>query len=176
MVERALYDFAEAAMGHNSEMSWSLSEAVMRRQISPVFVLCHSGELAADAALDVATDFVAARVGNTLDIFTDLFTTLDTRIRAQMPDEEKALPALDRLQEIFMGLNRDTDWSTDNAISRRELRPLFVRVSRQETGVKDAISIFCSNVSAKKDYYLEVIYALAYELTSEIVKAQEQET
>lgn len=170
MVDRALYDFAEAAMGRNSEMRWSLSESIMRRQVTPIFDRCAKGELSAEAALDVAVDFTAIRVTNTLEIFNALFQTLESRIDMQLHGE--VFPTIARLQEFFLGLSVDVDWATDESIARRELQPLFIRVSQGTIHPKDAVLVFCDVVDSKRDFYLEMMHGLVYSLTQEIVAAQ----
>lgn len=169
MVERALYDFADAAMGKNSDMRWSLSEAIMRRQVSPVFDRCASGDLTAEQALDVAVDFVSARVANTVEIFTDLFDSLEIKIDVQL--HGVTFPTLLELQEFFMGLNEDVAWATDPKITRRELQPLFERVSSGQVSSRIAAQTFCDVISAKRDYYLSLLHAMVYRLTAEIVTA-----
>jgi hypothetical protein len=170
MVDRALYDFAEAAMGRNSEMRWSLSTSIMRRQVTPIFERCAEGELSAEAALDIAVDFTAIRVANTLEIFNTLFETLEARIDVQLHGE--SFPTLVKLQEFFLGLTDDVDWATDQNIARKELYPLFVHVAVGSMQMQDAIIVFCDNVNAKKEFYLELLRALIYTLTEEIVAAQ----
>lgn len=171
MVERALYDFAEAAMGRNSEMRWSLSEAILRRQISPVIKCCSTGELTTEQALDVALDFVGARLANTMEIFTELFRTLENKIDIQMHGEH--FPTLLTLEEFFMGLDSDTEWVTNSEVARREMRPVFQKVALGSMGTNEALAVFCGNVSAKRDYYLDTVQGLAVALTEEVVMVME---
>lgn len=174
MVSRALYDFAEAAMGNNGEMRWALSDPILRRQIAPIFDRCAKGELTAEDALDVAVDYTQIRVTNTLEIFTNLFETLESRIEVQLHGE--TFPTLLKLQEFFMGLSEDVDWATDENILRKELYPLFVRVAMGTLPPKEAIVVFCDNVKVKRDLYLERVYGLVYQLTEEIVVTQQEHT
>lgn len=170
MVEKALYDFAEAAIGKNRDMQWSLSASVLRRQMAPVFERCENGDLTAEEALDVAIDFVVASVKNTVDIFGELFQTLEARISEQLPGfTEDALPALTELQEFFLGLNTDSEWATDENITRQELYPLFVRVSLGKIRHGAACSVFCDTIASKRDMYLDLIHGLIVKLTQQIV-------
>ena len=169
-MDRALYDFAEAAMGKNSDMSWSLSEAVLRRQVTPVFHRCARGDLTEEQALDVALDFVTARVANTLEVFNTLFQVLEQKIDLQMHGQR--FPALLELEEFFMGLNADAQWATDTSITRRELYPLFVRVSAGQLSVKDGVAVFCDMIISKKELYLDLIHGMCLSLTKQILDAQ----
>lgn len=169
-MDRALYDFAEAAMGKNTDMSWSLSEAVLRRQVAPVFNRCARGDLSADQALDVALDFVAVRVANTLEVFNNLFQVLEQKIDLQMHGER--FPALLELEEFFMGLNADAQWATDASITRRELHPLFVRVSEGRISTNDGVCVFCDMIIAKKEYHLDLIHGMCLRLTRQILDAK----
>lgn len=169
-MDRALYDFAEAAMGRNTDMSWSLSEAVLRRQVSPVFRRCARGELSAEQALDVALDFVTARVANTLEIFTTLFQVLETKIDLQM--HGKHFPALLELEEFFLGLSPDAQWATDPKITRKELHSLFIRVAAGLINTNEALSVFCDMIISKKELYLDMVHAMCLNLTKQILDAQ----
>lgn len=169
-MDRALYDFAEAAMGKNTDMSWSLSEAVLRRQVSPVFNRCARGDLTADQALDVALDFVTVRVANTLEVFNTLFQILETKIDLQMHGE--TFPALTELEEFFLGLNPEAHWATDEGITHKELHPLFVRVATNRISASDGVIVFCDMIISKKELYLDLIHGMCLRLTRQILDAQ----
>jgi hypothetical protein len=174
-VDSALFDFAEAAMGKNTQMSWSISADVLRRQVSSVFVRCSNRDLTSAEACDVAMDFVMARVTNMLDIFTDLFATLESRIDVQMHGVE--IPALLELKEFFLGLNSDAQWATDSKITRRELQHLFEKVYSGEYSAATGVCVFCDTITSKKEYYLELLHGMCLRLTEQIVEAkQSQET
>lgn len=169
-MDRALYDFAEAAMGKNTNMSWSLSEAVLRRQVSPVFRRCARGELSPEQALDVALDFVTVRVANTLEVFTALFQVLETAIDLKMNGVR--FPALLELEEFFLGLNADAQWATDPLITRKELYPVFLRVAAGNMNTSDGVSVFCDMIISKKELYLDMVHAMCLNLTRQILDAQ----
>lgn len=175
-MESALYDFAEAAMGKNTAMSWSLSSDVLRRQMAPVFRLCGSCELSAEDALDVAMDFVNARVSTMLEVFNQLYSVLASRIDVQMHGVR--FPALIELEEFFLGLDGEAQWVTDQVIMRRELRALFEKVYAGQYSAKTGLAVFCDVMTAKKDYYLDRIHAMCLRLAEQIEaakKAQETE-
>lgn len=167
MVERALYDFAEAAIGKNHDMQWSLSEAVLRRQVAPVFERCFRGELSPEEALDISVDFVVARMTYTIEVFSDLLNRLETRMGVQIQGMKTPGPILE-LQELFMGLNPESDWATNEKIARRELYPLFVRVAVGNFDPEHAMIIFCDNIIAKKDFYLELVHGMCFRLAQEL--------
>lgn len=169
-MDRALYDFAEAAMGKNTAMSWSLSEAVLRRQVTPVFKRCSRGDLSAEQALDIALDFVGASVTNIFEIFSNLFKVLESRIDVQMHGQ--TFPALAELEEFFMGLNTESQWSTDKDITQQEFHPLFLRVASGNLTVANGVYVFCDTVIAKKDYYLELIKGMCVRLTQQLLDKQ----
>lgn len=169
-MDRALYDFAEAAMGKNTDMSWSLSEAVLRRQVAPVFSRCSRGDLSADQALDVALDFVTVRVANTLEVFNTLFQVLEQKIDLQMHGEQ--FPALLELEEFFLGLNSEAQWATDPGITRKELHPLFVRVATGKISVNDGVCVFCDMIISKKELYLDLVHGMCLRLTRQILAAK----
>jgi hypothetical protein len=166
MVDRALTDFAEAAAGGNREMQWSLSVDVLRRQMEPLFERPAHGDLAAEQALDVAMDFVVARVSNTTEVLSSLFQVLERRIHESLQNVE--FQTLTPLEEFFMGLNSEADWATDQNITRKELYPLFVRVAVGKMDPAEGLQTFCDAISAKKDYYLELIRVLVVHLAEEI--------
>lgn len=169
-MDSALFDFAEAAIGNNSKMKWSLSADVLRRQISPVFVRCSNQELTAEEAMDVAIDFVGARVSNMLDIFNGLYTTLSTRIDEQMHGE--SLPALLEMEEFFLGLDAESQWATDSEITRRELHALFEKVYSGEYSARTGVCVFCDTITSKKEYYLHLIHGMCLRLTEQILEAR----
>lgn len=170
-MDSALFDFAEAAMGKNTEMRWSLSPDVLRRQISPVFSLCAAQELTADEALDVAVEFVTARVSNMLEVFTKLFHTLSARIDVQMHGVD--FPALVDIEEFLLGLNPESQWATDGGITRRELHRLFEKVYIQEYSQKTGMAVFCDTITSKTTYILELVQQMCLALTQQIVEAKQ---
>lgn len=169
-MDSALFDFAEAAMGKNTAMTWSLSADVLRRQVAPVFVRCASHDLTAEEALDVSMDFVAARVTNMLDVFSKLFETLNSRIDVQMHGSN--FPALVELEEFFLGLNSEAQWAVDSEITRRELSTLFDKVYNGEYSAKTGVCVFCDTILSKKDYYLTLIHGMCLRLTEQILEAR----
>lgn len=169
-MDSALFDFAEAAMGKNTAMTWSVSADVLRRQVAPVFARCANQDLTAEESLDVAMDFVTARVSNMLDVFSKLFETLETRIDVQMHGED--FPALTELEEFFLGLNSEAQWATDRDITRRELRTLFNKVYSGEYSARTGVCVFCDTIISKKDYYLTLIHGMCLRLTEQILEAK----
>lgn len=169
-MDSALFDFAEAALGNNTAMRWSLNADVLRRQVAPVFARCSSQELTADEACSVALDFVNARVRTMLDIFNQLYQTLCERIDVQM--HGASLPALVELEEFFLGLNSESAWATDGEISRQELYPLFEKVYAGTYSAKTGVCVFCDIITAKKEFYLDLIHGMALRLTEQILDAR----
>lgn len=169
-MDSALFDFAEAAMGKNTEMRWSLSPDVLRRQISPVFSLCAVQELTADQALDVAVEFVTARVNTMLEVFTKLFETLCSRIDVEL--HGKDFPAIVDIQEFLWGLNPESQWATDGGITRRELHVLFDKVYSGEYSQRTGISVFCDTITSKTEYLLELVQQMCMALTTQIIEAR----
>lgn len=169
-MDSALFDFAEAAMGKNTAMSWSLSADVLRRQVAPVFARCSSGDLSSEEALDVAMDFVSARVSTMLGVFNDLYTTLAERIDVQMGGIE--FPALLELDEFFLGLNSESQWATDSEITKRELHTLFEKVQDGRFSAKTGVYVFCDTITSKKEYYLDLIHGMCLRLTEQIWEAR----
>jgi hypothetical protein len=170
-VDSALFDFAEAALGKNTSMTWSLSTDVLRRQVAPVFIRCSSRELTADEACDVAMDFVTARVTNMLDIFTKLFETLKSRMDVQLHDAQ--FPALTELEEFFLGLNSEAQWATDIGITKRELHSLFDKVYQGDYSTRTGVYVFCDMIIAKKEYYLDLIHGMCLRLTEQILESRQ---
>lgn len=171
-MNRALQDFAEAALGHNSEMSWSLSAPILRRQVTPVFRRCAAGDLSAEQALDIAVDFTMQRTSAIVESFNKLYNALQARVSEQLPDTK--LPTMTAFQELFMGLNPEIEWVTDDRITRRELYPIFVRVAVGNLTDQEGLSTFCDQMSAKRDFYLETCQILARKLSEDIVALSER--
>lgn len=169
-MDSALFDFAEAAMGNNTSMSWSLSAEVLRRQVAPVFVRCSSGDLTAEEALEVTMEFVGARVTTMLGVFNDLFIKLDEKIDVQMAGAN--LPALVELEEFFLGLNSESQWATDSEITKRELHTLFEKVHDGRFSAKTGMYVFCDTITSKKEYYLDLIHGMCLRLTEQILEAR----
>jgi hypothetical protein len=169
-VDSALFDFAEAAMGNNASMSWSLSAEVLRRQVGPVFVRCASGDLSAEEALEVAMEFVDARVQTMLNVFNNLFTKLNEKIDLQMQGAE--FPALLELEEFFLGLNSESQWATDSEITKQELHTLFEKVHDGRFSTKTGVCVFCDTITSKKEYYLALIHGMCLRLTMQIFEAR----
>jgi hypothetical protein len=170
IVDSALFDFAEAAMGKNTEMSWSLSPEILRRQISPVFDLCAAKELSAEEALDVAIEFVNARVTTILEVFTKLFDTLNSRIDVQMHGIQ--FPALVEIEEFLLGLDSEAQWAIDGEISRRELHRLFEKVHGGEYSTRTGVYVFCDTIQSKRDFLLERVQGRCLALTQQIMDAR----
>jgi len=165
-VHRALYDFAEAAIGRNTRMQWSISPSVLRRQVIDVFKRCGEGDLSAEQALDVAADFVRARLENTLGIYTELFDKLEPKLLETFPEVE--FPPLIELRELFLGLNPESEWSTSDQILRAELYPLFVRVALGNLMADVAVLIFCDNIMSKTEFYKRLVYDKCVALAKDI--------
>lgn len=170
-MDSALFDFAEAAMGKNTEMRWSLSPDVLRRQINPVFTLCAARKLTAQESLDVAMEFVTARVTNMLEVFTKLFNTLSERIDMQMKGAQ--FPALGEIEEFLLGLNAESQWATDGGITRRELHNLFEKVYVGEYTPQTGVAVFCDTIMSKKDFLLELVQQMCLTLTQQIMEARQ---
>lgn len=166
MVDRALSDFSEAVLGHNSEMKWSLSPEILTRSVMPVFYRCSEGKLTATQALSVAMDFVAARMRNNLRTCQSLFTVLDSRLGALL--EGRVLPAHDALKELFLGLNEDLNWTTSPETMAEEIRPTFVRVELGDLDPNPAVMVFVDCVTTRNKMMLLTIYQLIVELAQEL--------
>lgn len=169
VLNSALYDLAEAALGQNSSMQWSLNDAILKRQIASVFKRCSEGDLAAEDALDVVMDFTSAGVANNVEILERLFVKVDLEVSTEFPGF--TFTALNRLQELLMGLNAEAEWATSDAIARREMYPLFVRLSVGRMEANESVITFCDSMTAKRLYYLELIQELTSQLAQEIVVA-----
>lgn len=165
-MHRALYDFAEAAIGKNTRMQWSISPSVLRRQVIDVFKRCADGDLSAEQALDVAADFVRARLENTLGIYTELFDTLEPKLLETFPSAD--FPPLIELRELFLGLNPESEWATSDQILRAELYPLFVRVALGNLAADVAVLIFCDNIMSKTEFYKRLVYDKCVALAKDV--------
>lgn len=165
MVNRAITDFAEAVSGDNRNMQWSLSSEIMMRSVKPVFVRLYEGKLTAEQAVMVAMDYVAPRVKNNIDTCQDLFTTLDARLEVALKD--KTLPAQAALNELFLGLNEEFNWTTDTHYMADELRPTFDRVASGLLVPEQAVMLFVDNMKARMEAMLGIIKDLTVELAQE---------
>lgn len=170
-MDSALLDFAEAAMGKNTEMSWSLSPEVLRRQIGPVFDLCASKELSAEEALDVAIEFVNARVSNILEVFTKLFDSFRTKADIQMHGVD--FPASMEIEEFLLGLDSESQWAIDGGIARRELHTLFEKVYSGVYSTRTGVAVFCDTIKAKRDFLLERMQDRCMALALQVQEARE---
>lgn len=166
MVDRALGDFSEAVLGHNSDMKWSLSPEIMTRSVIPVLHRCAEGKLTADQALTVAMDFVAARMTNNLKTCQGLFAVLDVRLEALLHGE--ILPAHDALKELFLGLNEELNWTTNPENMKAEMRPTFERVASGDMSPNQAVMVFVDGVGVRNDAMLAIINRLIVELAQEL--------
>jgi hypothetical protein len=166
MVDRALSDFAEAVLGHNREMTWSLSEEIMMRSVKPVFDRLYEGKLTAEQALTVATDYVAPRIENNIEICQRLFTDLDRRLEELLNGE--TLPAQTKLKELFLGLDEEFNWTTDPRYMRLEFRPTFQRVESGEVAPKQAVMLFVDGLTVRNEAMLSVIKRLVGQLSEEL--------
>lgn len=167
MVDRALSDFSEAVLGHNSEMKWSLSPEIMTRSVMPVFNRCAQGKLTADQALTVAMDFVAARMTNNFKTCQGLFTVLDTRLEALLHGE--ILPAHAALKELFvLGINDELNWTMSSEHMIAEFRPTFERVASGDLSPNQAVMVFVDSVVVRNDSMLSIINRLIVELAQEL--------
>jgi len=165
-MDRALTELAEATVGLDSELSWTLSEDIARRQVSPVFSRCASGELTPEQALDVCMDCVNAKLMYTMDVFDRLYTRLYDKLTDAFGDFH--FQAMLALQEFFMGLENTSRWSTSDEIARNELRPVFNRCASGDLSANQALDIFVDNMVAKRDYTLELLQDMVRNLAVEI--------
>lgn len=166
MVDRALYDFAEAVLGHNSDMAWSLSPEIMTRSVKPVFDRLYEGKLTAEQAMTVAMDYVAPRVANNIEKCQSLFADLDQRL-GELLDKE-ILPAQTALNELFLGLNEEFNWTTNPDYMRAELRPSFQRVASGTLSPEQAVMLFVDNLVARMKAMLDTIKGLVEQLSEEL--------
>lgn len=165
-MDRALTELAEATVGLNTELQWTLSEEITRRQLEPVFNRCGSGELTPDQALDVCMDCVTAKLHFTMEVFDQLYTRLSQRLSDRYGDTH--FPCMMELQEFFMGLESTTQWSTSEQIARAELKPVFERVASGVLGSRQGLDVFVDNMAAKRDFTLSVIKDMVFRLAQEI--------
>lgn len=166
MVDRALSDFSEAVLGHNSDMKWSLSPEIMTRSVMPVFNRCAQGKLSADQALEVAMDFVATRMQNNIKTCRSLFTVLDTRLEELLHGE--ILPAQDELKELFLGFNGELNWAVSPESMKEDMRPTFERVASGHLSANQAVVIFVDGVVARNETMLAIINRLVVKLAQEL--------
>jgi hypothetical protein len=166
-MDRALTELAEATVGLNSELRWTLSEEITRRQVRPAFDRCSSGDLTPEQALDVCMDCVTAKLHHSMKVFDSLYTRLADKLTEHYGDTH--FPAMLELQEFFMGLeSTTTNWSTSETISREELFPVFQRVAKGTLSSGQGTDVFVDNMSAKRDYTLSVIQDMVVRLATEI--------
>lgn len=166
-MDRALTELAEATVGLNSELRWTLSEEITRRQMQPIFNRCASGELDADQALDVCMDCVLARWGRMAKVFDALYTRLADRLTERYGDTHFSVML--ELQEYFMGLESTTTyWSNNVGIIRDELSGLFSRVSSGNLSSRQGLDVCVDNLTTKKEYTLSVIQGMVLRLAEEI--------
>ena len=166
-MDRALTELAEATVGLNSELRWTLSEEIARRQLQPVFDRCTKGELTPEQALDVCMDCTRAKLHHTLKVLDTLYTRLADRLTERYGDTH--FPAMLELQEFFMGLESTTiNWATSEQLSREELFPVFQRVASGNLSTKQGLDVFVDNMAAKRDYTFSVIQGMVVQLATEI--------
>lgn len=166
-MDRALTELAEATVGLNSELRWTLSEDITRRQVQPAFDRCAEGELTPEQALDVCMDCVVAKLQHTMRVFDSLYSSLAEKLIERYGDTH--FPAMLELQEFFMGLESTTQgWSTSEEIAREELYPVFRRVASGNLSSRQGLDVFVDNMIAKRDYTLSVIQNMVVRLATEI--------
>jgi len=169
MVDRALFDFAEATVGHNSDLVWIFSEDITRRQMAPVFKRCAQGDLSPMQALDVCMDCVAYKLRKSTEVFERLYDTLAERLGSQYNHRLDA--TLTELQEYFMGLNSEATWALSVEVTKEELLPTFQRCACGDLSPEQALDIYLDNVLAKRDFTLSMLkgmierVALSWKLT-----------
>jgi Asp-tRNA(Asn)/Glu-tRNA(Gln) amidotransferase B subunit len=166
-MDRALTELAEATVGLNSELRWTLSEEIARRQVQPVFDRCARAELSPQQALDVCMDCMTAKLHATMKIFDRLYSRLVDKLIERYGDTH--FPAMLEMQEFFMGLeSTTTNWSTSEEMARAELAPMFERVASGNLSPQQGLAIFVDNMAAKRDYTLTVIQDMVVRLATEI--------
>lgn len=165
-MDRALTELAEATVGLNSDLQWTLSESITRRQVAAVFTRCASGDLSPDQALDVCMDCVTAKISHTMSVFDGLYTRLVRKMYEKYGDTH--FPAMLELQEFFMGLERTSEWSTSEQITREELLPMFCRCSDGSLSAGQALDVFVDNMIAKRNYTLSLLQGMVYRLAQQI--------
>src|SRR5690606_10098441 len=117
-MDRALTELAEATVGLNSELRWSLSDDITRRQMEPVFSRCASGELSPQQALDVCMDCLTVKITHINKVFDNLYSRLATKLTHSYGDTHFA--TMGKLQEFFMGLDDTNQWAISEEIFREE--------------------------------------------------------
>jgi hypothetical protein len=166
-MDRALTELAEATVGLNSELRWTLSEEITRRQVQPAFERCSTGELAPEQAMDVCMDCVTAKLHHTMKVFDGLYSQLAERITKRYGDTH--FSTMLELQEFFMGLESTTvNWAMSETISREELFPVFERVASGHLSTQQGLNVFVDNMAAKRDYILSLIQEMVVKLATEI--------
>lgn len=166
LVERALSDFAEAVLGQNRDMAWSLSSEIMSRSVRPVFNRLYEGKLTAEQAITVAIDYVVPRIENNIEKCQSLFTVLDNKLEDLL--DGTTLPAQTALKELFLGLHEEFNWTTNPRYMRAELQPTFHRVASGELSTTHAVMLFVDNVAARTTGMLEIIKKLVVELSEQL--------
>jgi hypothetical protein len=166
-MDRALTELAEATVGLNSELRWTLSEEITRRQVQPAFERCGRGDLSPEQALDVCLDCITAKLRHTMKVFDKLFTRLSERLTERYGDTH--FGSMLEMQEFFMGLESTTvNWAMSETISREELFPVFERVASGHLSTQQGLNIFVDNMTAKRDYILSLIQEMVVKLATEI--------
>src|SRR5690606_32222330 len=144
-MDRALTELAEATVGGNSDLQWTLSEEITRRQVQPAFERCAVGDLTPDQALDVCMDCVSAKLQTTMRILDDLYSRLASKMTERYGDTH--FPAMLELQEFFMGLeSTTTNWATSEQLARQELFPVFRRVASGHLTPTQGLDVFVDNM------------------------------
>lgn len=165
-MDRALTELAEATVGLNSELRWSMSDDITRRQMEPVFSRCASGDLTPEQALDVCVDCMTVKIVFINKIFDNLYNRLVVKLTEEFGDTH--FQAMTELQEFFMGLDDTNLWAVNEEIFREEMLPCFVRCSEGRLGPQQALNIFVDNVSVKRQYMLSLIQDRVRKLAQEI--------
>lgn len=165
-MDRALTELAEATVGLNSELRWSLSDDITRRQMEPIFSRCASGDLTPQQAIDVCVDCMAVKINHINKVFDNLYCRLVDRLTLEYGDTHFA--AMADLQEFFMGLDDTNQWAVSEEIFRSETLPVFIRCSEGALGPQQALNIFVDNVSVKRQYTLQLIQDKVRKLAQEI--------
>lgn len=168
VLDRTLYDFAEASLGQNREMQWSLSEPIARRQLRPLFRKCHNGELTVEQALDVCIDCVDAKLENNMRVLSQLYAVLSEDLGFYSEQQGVLLPAHVELEEYFVGLNDEAQWATSVEIAREELRPVFLRCRRGIVSEDMSLDVFCAQLKLKQDTFLEILRDIVERLSLQL--------
>jgi hypothetical protein len=160
MVQPTLYDFAEAALGHSSDMRWSLNAEITQRQVSPLLARCKSHEVTSLQATEAAMDVFRAKMLTIREVLASLYEAL----RAELGEEGESFPAVIEFDELFMGLNSSIEWASNAEVLQDEIEPLFERCYSGGLDIKSASALFTDSVVARKNYYLEVVQNLTRNL------------